>query len=303
MSKFFSFRKKIGLNDNRGTLFDNIIDILKTKKPKFSILENVKNIKTIDNGTVYKYIYDKLNKIGYNVFDIILNPTYFGIPQNRERIFFIIIRKDLNFNKDTIIHDILNSKVKPHTILSKNVPNKYNISTELNKIFIIWNEFLTNIKPQKIGFPIRIEYFKIDNITNQLILKNNLLYKNNKIFIDKWLTKYNTILNKKVIYGILEWQTGVTLSNKVSIFDYIVQIRQSGIRVKRKHIFPTLVAIVQTPIINKRYLTPRECARLQSFPENYKFIDNDFITLKQLGNSVNVDVVHIVCKNLLNKFI
>jgi DNA (cytosine-5)-methyltransferase 1 len=75
--------KKLGLNDNRGTLFDNIIDILKIKKPKFSILENVKNIKTIDNGTVYKYIYDKLNKIGYNVFDIILNPTYFGIPQNR----------------------------------------------------------------------------------------------------------------------------------------------------------------------------------------------------------------------------
>jgi DNA (cytosine-5)-methyltransferase 1 len=83
----------------------------------------------------------------------------------------------------------------------------------------------------------------------------------------------------------------------------LLEIVRNLVAVKRKNIFPKLVAIVQTPIINKRYLTPRECARLQSFPENYKFIDNDFITLKQLGNSVNVDVVHIVCKNLLNKFI
>ena len=57
-----------------------------------------------------------------------------------------------------------------------------------------------------------------------------------------------------------------------TIWNYFIQIRQSGIRVKKAKYFPTLVAIVQTPIYGKekRYITPRECARLQSFPDSFK---------------------------------
>jgi len=69
--------------------------------------------------------------------------------------------------------------------------------------------------------------------------------------------------------------------------------------------FPTLVAIVQIPIYGKekRYLTPRECARLQSFPEDFIIHENDRIAYKQFGNSVNVDVIHSVVNNVMKHFI
>ena len=78
------------------------------------------------------------------------------------------------------------------------------------------------------------------------------------------------ILKKREIYGKLEWQTGPITVND-SIFNHFIQIRQSGIRVKKGKYFPTLVAISQIPIYGKekRYITPRECARLQSFPETF----------------------------------
>ena len=83
-----------------------------------------------------------------------------------------------------------------------------------------------------------------------------------------------------------------------SIFNYFIQIRQSGIRVKKAEYFPTLVAISQIPIYGKerRYITPRECARLQSFPENFKIAEEDKHSYKQFGNAVNVDNVKTVVK-------
>ena len=88
-----------------------------------------------------------------------------------------------------------------------------------------------------------------------------------------------------------------------SIFDYFVQIRQSGIRVKTYY-FPTLVAITQTPIYGKerRYITPRECARLQSFPEDFILPEDDKSAYKQFGNSVNVHNVNTIIKTTLDYY-
>jgi site-specific DNA-cytosine methylase len=81
-----------------------------------------------------------------------------------------------------------------------------------------------------------------------------------------------------------------------SIFNYFIQLRQSGIRVKKAHYFPTLVAIVQTPIYakEKRHITPRECARLQSFPDSFIIPENDHTAYKQFGNSVCVAVIRAI---------
>ena len=81
-------------------------------------------------------------------------------------------------------------------------------------------------------------------------------------------------------------------------------MRQSGIRVKKAQYFPTLVAIVQTPIYAKerRYITPRECARLQSFPDNFIIHPNDHTAYKQFGNAVNVKVVHYIINETLKTY-
>ena len=94
-----------------------------------------------------------------------------------------------------------------------------------------------------------------------------------------------------------EWQCGEDCN---SIWDAIIQSRPSGIRVKRPNVFPALVAIVQIPIIAKakRRLTPREAARLQSFPDSFKCNKNDHQAYKQFGNAVNVKVIEYMAKQL-----
>lgn len=79
--------KRGGFNDTRGTLFFEIARILKDKKPKYFLLENVKNLISHDKGRTFKTILKILSDMGYNVQWQVLNSKDFGVPQNRERIF------------------------------------------------------------------------------------------------------------------------------------------------------------------------------------------------------------------------
>ena len=80
------------------------------------------------------------------------------------------------------------------------------------------------------------------------------------------------------------------------------QFRPSGIRVKRPDSFPALVAMVQIPIIGKykRRLTPREAARLQSFPDTFIPNKDDHQAYKQFGNAVNVNCVEFLARQLFD---
>ena len=123
-----------------------------------------------------------------------------------------------------------------------------------------------------------------------------MLYEYNKKAIDKWLKKWNNLSEFSHTEQKMEWQIG---TNYKSIWDGIIQFRPSGIRVKQPTESPTLVAMVHVPIIGKykRYITIKEAAKLQSFPDNYDFTDEtEFNAYKQLGNAVNVDVIYNVFK-------
>lgn len=79
-----------GFEDERGNLFFDIIRILRLKKPVAFLLENVKNLKTHDNGKTYKVIKQALCSLGYTFKSKIMNTTEYGnLPQNRERIFMV----------------------------------------------------------------------------------------------------------------------------------------------------------------------------------------------------------------------
>lgn len=84
----------MGLKGSNGRLFYEIIRIAQYHKPYVLLLENVKNIINIDNGSVIKTIDIKLDEIGYKVYRHILNSSFFGIPQSRERVYFVCLRKD-----------------------------------------------------------------------------------------------------------------------------------------------------------------------------------------------------------------
>lgn len=95
---------KRGFEDTRGTLFFNIANIVKYKQehgcpPKVLFLENVRGLKSHDKGNTLNVIIATLEELGYGVSYTVLNAKYFGVPQNRERLFIVAWYKELKFRK------------------------------------------------------------------------------------------------------------------------------------------------------------------------------------------------------------
>jgi len=132
-----------GFDDTRGTLFYDIERILREKKPKAFILENVKGLANHDKGKTLDVIINKLSKrvnyqlnenkyddcLDYDVHYQIINSKQFGVPQNRERIYIIGFEKNTNFqfpkiNKEKKLTDIIDTSLEKNTIseiLEKNI--------------------------------------------------------------------------------------------------------------------------------------------------------------------------------------
>jgi DNA (cytosine-5)-methyltransferase 1 len=208
------------------------------------------------------------------------------------------------------------------SILEDEVDEKYMLSKDEVALLKHWNQFIQNTKTvdDKLpGFPIWTEFFtdnrKLPNESDtddfaaidipewkiDFIMNNWDYYKKNKTFLDKWLKKGKKV---KLFFGAkakFEWQAGID-DKSPDIFSNIIQFRPSGVRVKPGTYFPALVAIVQTSIIGKRlrYMTPRECARIQGFPDSFILDEKDGQAYKQMGNSVNVDVVKLFAEFLMD---
>lgn len=96
-------KQKGFIDKTRGTLFFDVVRILKEKKPKAFILENVKNLTTHDKGRTLTVIIDTLNSLGYSVNYKVLNAKDFGVPQNRERILIVGSIDGIHFDFDKVI--------------------------------------------------------------------------------------------------------------------------------------------------------------------------------------------------------
>lgn len=89
--------KQLGFADTRGTLFFNIEAIIEAKKPRAFLLENVKRLKTHDNGRTLGVILEKLKKLGYTIYYKVLNSLNYGMPQKRERIYIVGFLNKIDF--------------------------------------------------------------------------------------------------------------------------------------------------------------------------------------------------------------
>ena len=311
--------KKKGFSDaTRGTLFFEILRILKFHQPKYALLENVKNLAKHDNGQTWRIIKDSLLDSGYYTFEkpIIFSPHYVGIPQNRERVYILCVRKDL-------------SELPPFSFNISNIPicsiekiiledseiediEKFKLSKDQIEWINNWNEFIQNIVFDRVppSFPIWSDTFCDMQDNPRLLNKNNLsewvieitsknqeLWKKNKSLCTEWLEKAR---RNPLFHGAkakFEWKGKPV--NGLNLWDCILQIRPSGLRAKPANYFPALVTITsQVPIIGKRkrFLTPRECARLQSFPDSFKINENISQAYKQFGNCVNVELIKLFAK-------
>ena len=264
--------KQKGFEDKtRGTLFFDIIRIIKEKKTKYLFLENVKNLISHDHGNTIKTILKKISECGY-AFDItVINSNEAGVPQNRERTYIVGV---LNRKVEKFEDDKRNSKVTS----IKHWANKEGLNT-MN----FFNHISININSKHICDILE------ENVDSKYYLNSNKIHE------------YLNLIDKK--------QLNIKKQRKiVKDFDLPREIHNDLDRQRRVYsiygISPTLLARSDSPKIifeeNKelkvRKLTPLETLKLQGFDD--KFVENikkngmsDTQLYKQAGNAVSPPVI------------
>lgn len=329
-----SGRQKGAKDETRGTLFRDIVLLAEALKPRYLILENVRNLAGPKHIHTLDIIRKELKRLGYRVENtpIVLSPhrikpglagTQGGAPQARERVFILAHREhchgDKHLRELTRIANQI-GRSKPHTwsvstILEKErVGSKYHVKGE-RRLLNFWNKFVAQFPEARPlpGHPIWTSSFReapprTPRWKRQFVQLNNKLYTSNlKLFDSKWLQAVKAFPPSRRKF---EWQASQAhpIGSKRTIRDLVIQLRPSGVRVKPATYLPALVAINQTSIIGPdvvgnvdkcyRKITPTEAARLQGIDKIDFCGQADSLSYKQLGNAVNVGVVQLLAKML-----
>lgn len=310
-----------GFGDTRGTLFFNICEIAKIHKPKYMILENVKNIIGHDKGDTWRTIRQSIIDLGYQTYEkpIVVNSLMFGIPQNRERAIIMCYRNDVHQypfpNLPKVVKKELTCSITD-IIRVDEEDKSFKIKGKFTATETIWNNLLKILCDNKVTIitcPIWTDWWDSDgnNTSNadsktfyikyrKWIDRNRDFWNENKNILKPWLDESRK--NKLWVGAVrkFEWQVG-SFGDNESLSKYLWSPRSSGVRVKKINYSPTIVAISNTPVFGpeSRYLTPRELCRLQSFPETFKLHSKKNVAYKQLGNSVNVVCIQKSIKYML----
>jgi len=285
-----------GFKDSRGNIFFDLCKIISHHSPKYIILENVRNLLTHDKGTTWKVIKTTLDDLNYHTCPLLLNALHFGVPQSRERIVILGKRKDLG---DLNPPPKLSKKTTSlRTIVDEVVPDVYALSPKMKETSKIWDRFIALLKTNQIPipkFPIWTDWWDSDPPTDFYVKYKNWIDKNRAFYtthftlLSEWLHASRSVKEWTGAVRKMEWQAG---NEHLSMDEVLWSPRGSGVRIKKIDYAPTLVAMASMiPIYKNRQLTPRECARLQSFPETFIIHPKDKIAYKQFGNAVNVKMI------------
>lgn len=239
--------KRLGFEDTRGTLFYEYARCLKEVKPKMFFAENVKGLLTHDNGKTFQTILNVFEEIGYNISYKILNAVYYNVPQKRERLIIIGIRKDIN-----------KEYIWPQ-------PTKQPLSIK---------QALTNV-PQSSGQT----YSKRKKEIMELVPQGGN-WRDLPIEIQK------EYMGKAYYSG--GGKTGI--AKRLSLDAPSPTILCSPAQKQTERCHP----------IETRPLNIRECARIQTFPDEYEFCGSISEQYKQIGNAVPVNLAATIIKSMIN---
>ncbi len=242
--------KRGGFEDTRGTLFFDVAEIIKKKKPKAIFLENVKGLRSHDKGKTLATILNVLREdLGYFVPEPqIMNAKEFGVPQNRERIFIVGFRKDLGINEFEYPIPVKEKPTLEDILENETVSVKYYLS----------ETYVNTLRNHKARHESKGNGFGYEIIPN------------------------NGTANA-VVCGGMGRERNLVHDNKLTDFTPVTNIRG---KVNKEGI---------------RKMTPREWARLQGFPDDFKIVVSDAQAYKQFGNSVAVPAIQATAKKIIEK--
>jgi DNA (cytosine-5)-methyltransferase 1 len=253
--------KNEGFKDKtRGTLFFDVLEIIEKHKPKMFLLENVKGLVSHEKGRTMNTIVDSLENLGYDIHWKVLNSLNFGVPQKRERWYCVGFNKKIDFEFPS--------------------GNLFNLPT-LNDILEYNNDF--NLKLSDFELE-RIEFHFSNASTSERVLHDNSKYAAN---------------TKKGKHGVFSFQKA-DKSLRFHVGDRSKTQIQEAFYACKDTYAPTIIANRVPKLWDiKRKLSVLESKRLQSFPDNFIFPVSDNQSYKQLGNSVTVNVIESIMKQML----
>jgi DNA (cytosine-5)-methyltransferase 1 len=280
--------KRLGKEDKRGILFFNSLEFIQVNKPRYFVFENVRGLLSDDNGKTFNEWVNLLggksvnglpvlfayeDSVPYHLYWKVLNAKEHGVPQNRERVFLIGIRDDKDNNFRFPVEEHLTKRLKD--VLEKNVEEKYFLSEKMLNCLI-------NHKSDK--FQINTP---VINETNQARTLRTEMAK---------MGRQDNFI--KVKSATLKGYEKATIGDSINYTFPSSKTRKGRVG---KQVAQTLDTNCNQATIDKfkiRRLTPRECFRLMDFPDSFIWTCSDSQAYKQAGNSIVVNVLYKILKNL-----
>lgn len=284
--------KQRGLEDTRGTLFYEYERLIDEIRPKVFIYENVRAVISNDNGKTWRKMQEVFAELGYDFSWSVLNAKNYGIPQNRERLFVVGFRKDLQLSKEFEFPQAIPLKKKMRDFLINNAPGGYFLP-EKGVDFVTMEKNLIK------------RYTQIDGEI-QLCQKKNQQFNwhGDFVFQSEEEAKANAILDLEKYF----------LSEKVR--KYVLATGTKNFYSKPKTdldiarpLLTTMHKMHRAGVDNYvttdgrlRKLTPRECLRLMGFSDSFKIEVSDTSMYQQAGNSIVVDVLINIMNSILESY-
>jgi DNA (cytosine-5)-methyltransferase 1 len=294
---FSMIGKRKGFEDTRGTLFYEFARVIKESQPKVFIYENVKGLINHDKGNTFKTMMATFDELGYKYFYKILNSKDYGVPQHRQRI-FVVGFKDKNINFDFPNPIPLQNSMQD--FLEDYIESKYYLKEKGVK-------FVTSSKNRKKRYTQINGDIAICQKANQ-----QFNWHGDFVFEDKKNAEFN-----EFIFDVNQVEEKYYLSEKVSKYvlasgtkNFKTSDSKTDLEVARP-LLQSMHKMHRAGVDNYvthnkgriRKLTPKECMRLMGFQDDFKQVVSDTQAYRQAGNSIVVDVLIAILKQMdITKF-